>query len=802
MDGSKSMAARLPVGTGLTPEEWTRAQQVFLDILEQPPEQRVASARALCEDVTAVFDTVVRLLAGHEEENGVFGPPPEPRLTLPLMLGSYRLVEEIGRGGMGAVCRAERADGQFEKQVAVKLLAGDLVTPRSIERFRKERQILAGLEHPYIARLLDGGLSEDGVPYIVMEYVGGIPVDRYRREQALGVRETVQLYVKICDAVEYAHAHGIVHRDIKPGNLIVTPDGTPKLLDFGISLLLDQASEQSAPGEERTRAATPHYASPEQLNGWTATPASDVYSLGILLRDLLARHDGSHRISRDLEAIIGKATADQPGGRYASARELREDLDRYLLDLPVAARRESLTPRLSRFLTRHRWQAAVSLLLAICIVAAATVRHQARVATDRKIQAVLAIRGLFWETQKQISTLTGSRDSQRRLIQETVSQLEVLGSDAGDDPALLYELAMSYSIVAYSQAANAFVGDFSDATHAYERAIGWGERALRRSGTVRARLLLAALFANASNNQLWNADYAAAERLTLAGQSVLDEARPQLLQADSGGFYRTMMSFLDARGEAVEAQGRIGEARRLWMQADALADRLPQSNQNGFLVRASIRIMLAVSNCEAGDIQAGSKYAGSAETLARGAAQRDPRLNTGAFYKALRAAAECDLVSGRIQEARARLELVRNGYHKSSSPESPWVRTGLADADRILGSLLLKSGEFRAAAAVYQDGLDALSSPPEFARSRIAESNRAVLLAGRGRLQQIQSSSSPSNSPVAARYWRAACDDYRRADTVLREWATNRGIDLSSRLAMAEVEKELPKCSDSRGIGN
>jgi serine/threonine protein kinase len=801
MDDSKSMAARVPIGSGLTPDEWARAQRAFLAVLEQPPENRLSSARSLCGDSAPVFDAVQRLLAGHQDPDGLFGPPPEDRPPLPSMLGAYRLEEEIGRGGMGAVYRAERADGQFEKRVAIKVLAGDLLTPRSVERFRKERQILAGLEHANIARLLDGGVGEDACPYIVMEYVDGMPVDLYCREHSLGVRQTVELYVKICAAVEYAHARGIVHRDIKPGNLLVTEEGSPKLLDFGISRLLDQPAADSAAAEERTRALTPRYASPEHVAGGPATPASDVYSLGVLFRDLLAGGSPAPRISRDLRAIIAKATALEPSARYASGKELRTDLDRYLAGLPVGARSGTLIPRIASFVLRFRWQAAATLLAGLLIAAAVVERHHSKAEIARKVEAVKALQKLFWSTQRQVSALPGSRTSRRQLIQQTVAQLDVLARDPGDDPDLLYELALCYSMVAYTQGSGSYsVGDFSESARAYEHAIAWLDRAVRRRGTPRARLMLAGIFANASNNQLWNAEFGESLKLALAGKSVLDQSRAQLLQADPAAFYARLMNLLQSEGEALEGLGQIEQSQEAWLQADALADRLSPPTRDTSHLRAEIRSTLALSKCATGNIESGMKYAESAVTYAQEAVRLDQRTSESMLLKAKRVLAECDLAAGRNHEAWENLQAVRKEYRDDLRRESPWMRTGLADADRIMGSLLLRLGRFRAAAEVDQDGLDVLSSPPEFAGSRIAESNRAQLLAGRGRLEQAMALASVPASPAADRYWRAGCDDYRGADRILREWATNRGMDLVSRLAMGDVEKELPKCADPRGF--
>jgi tetratricopeptide (TPR) repeat protein len=797
MDGRKSMASGIPVGSGLTPDEWARAQDVFLALLDEPPDQRAAAARALCGDSAALLDTVERLLAGHVEENGLFGPPPEDPSSLPRPLGAYLLTEEIGRGGMGTVYRAQRADGQFEKQVAVKLLAPDLLTPRAVGRFRQERQILAGLEHPYIARLLDGGVSGDGRPYIVMEHVDGIPVDRYCRDRALTTRQIVELAVKICAAVEHAHTHGIVHRDLKPGNLLIAPDGTPRLLDFGISQLLADSAQPSATAEERTRALTPHYASPEQLAGAPATPASDVYSLGVLFQELLTQHQPASRLSQDLQAIVRKAAAPAPHARYSSGQQLREDLERHLAGLPVAARPRTLMPRWAGYVKRYRWQVVMALLVISSIAVAMAARHQAKVNLARKIEAVKAIQSLFWDTHKRMSLLPGSLEARRQLIQQALTQLAVVEREVEDDPDLLYELAQCYVQLAFAQGSGGFsIGDFSDAARTYQRAIYWGTRAVQQTGSVRAVVLVPDIFSAASNNSLWNSEYREAEKLAAAGQQFLEQHRAEILRLNGPQFYPLMATFLDYRAEALQAEGQIERAKDLWRQADALADGVSGIDRLPNHLGASLKIMLALAYCETGNTELGAEYAASGESLAALAAQKNPAMSIPVLRKAQRTVGECDLLAGRSRDASEKLQMVRQAYRVALERETghPGLRIGLADADRLLGSALLRLGDLQGSSASYREGLDLLSSPPDFARSRLAESNRAELLAGRGHLEQAQANLSPHGSPAAEQYWQAACADYRRADTIFREWTTNRGMFLSVRLAMADVEKELPKC--------
>jgi serine/threonine protein kinase len=237
----------------MTPERWRRVEEVFQAALDQPADARRAFLEQQCADDASLRDEVIKLLADHDSSSDVLEAPAWTSTTMAEAamravqdagptrvgerLGAYRLVRELGRGGMGAVYLAERADGQFRQNVAVKLVKRGMDTDFILSRFRQERQILASLNHPYIARLLDGGATDDGLPYFVMEHVDGRPIFAFGAERELGTRPRVELFCKVCEAVSSAHARGIVHRDLKPSNILVTADGTPKLLDFGIAKL-------------------------------------------------------------------------------------------------------------------------------------------------------------------------------------------------------------------------------------------------------------------------------------------------------------------------------------------------------------------------------------------------------------------------------------------------------------------------------------------------------------------------------------------------------------------------------------
>ncbi len=280
----------------MIPERWQQVREILDQAIGLDAAQRPSYLEAACAGDTDLRREVESLLLSHERAGSVFLKNPAADLKSALgsdshkssrvgrRIGVYQIVEQIGHGGMGEVYRATRADGQYDKQVAIKLVRVGLDTPALLERFRNERQILASLDHPNIARLYDGGTTQDGVPYLVMELIEGTPIDQYCEEHALDIPARLDLFSHVCAAVQYAHQRLVIHRDIKPGNILVTAEGVPKLLDFGIAKMLD-----SPAGSETTllRPMTPEYASPEQVRGEPITTATDVYSLGIVLYRLL-----------------------------------------------------------------------------------------------------------------------------------------------------------------------------------------------------------------------------------------------------------------------------------------------------------------------------------------------------------------------------------------------------------------------------------------------------------------------------------------------------------------------------------
>ncbi len=372
----------------LTAQQRALLDRLFEGAVGLPPEQRPGFLSQNCDDpavrreIESLLAFASRPLEGISEAvEQVAGSLAAPDF-MGQRVGSYRLTGRIGQGGMGAVYRAVRDDDQFEKTVAIKMLRFPDGDPAVLQRFRHERQILASLEHPHIARLLDGGAwvppgSEEGQPYIVMEYVEGQALTAYCEAKKLSIRQRLALFRQICDALSYAHRQLVIHRDIKPGNILVTPDGTPKLLDFGVAKLLDPEMGRGAGTLTSTGllAMTPDYASPEQVRGEPVSTVTDVYSLGAVLYELLTgrrphqlgtydpleiareiceREVPTPGIGGDLDVIVLKALQKEPARRYQSVEQLSEDVRRYLEGLPIAARADTLMYRTMKFVRRHR----------------------------------------------------------------------------------------------------------------------------------------------------------------------------------------------------------------------------------------------------------------------------------------------------------------------------------------------------------------------------------------------------------------------------------------------------------------
>jgi len=408
--------------TRLRSVAWRQLQDVFDAAADLAPEHRAAYLDAHCGDDPALRRQVESLLLHMDGDDSRIEAVVDAAVLaaggatlVGRRLGAYRVERELGEGGMGSVYLAVRADDAYRKQVAIKVLRAGLHGGSMLARFKSERQILAHLDHPNIARLLDGGATDAGVPYLVMEYVPGEPITTWCERRSLPLAARLELFRRVCAAVQYAHTHLVVHRDLKPSNILVTEDGAPKLLDFGIAKLLAEDGDASFTmpvTEAGLRLMTPEYASPEQVRGEPVTTSCDVYALGVVLYELVAGRRPFTFDSRtpreierrvledtprapgaatDLDNVVLLALDKDPARRYASVDHLDEDVRRYLEGLPVAARPATIRYRAAKFARRHRAgvaaAAAFVLLLAAFAVSMAVTARRLAVERDRAVSA-------------------------------------------------------------------------------------------------------------------------------------------------------------------------------------------------------------------------------------------------------------------------------------------------------------------------------------------------------------------------------------------------------------------------------
>ena len=464
-----------------------RVEAIFHEAQATSELLRPAVLEEMCKGDAMLLEEVRSLLKASELEELATrscGLETESPGTLPgpRRIGPYELDRLVGRGGMGAVYLAHRADGQFEQQVAIKLIGLPFATDLLREQFRRERQILARLSHPNIARMLDGGVSEDGELYLAMEYADGVPIQRYCTKHSLSIRERIELFKSVCAAVRFAHQHLVVHRDLKADNIIVLEDGTAKLLDFGTAKMLT-AVNAGAEGEftrHGFHSFTPQYASPEQVLGHPISTASDLYSLGVLLflltsgvlpyelkeftTDEMVRviceeqpprpseKAACGTLDSDIDAIVLKALRKEPEERYATVDQLIVDLQAYLDGRPVAARQGNFRYYAVKFARRNKLVLAASALLCLTVVAGTGgVMWQAHIANVQRRKAEARAEdlrklsnSLLSEIDEAIQRLPGSTPAQKLLVSTVLEHLDRAAKDASGDPQMELDLANAY----------------------------------------------------------------------------------------------------------------------------------------------------------------------------------------------------------------------------------------------------------------------------------------------------------------------------------------------------------------------
>jgi tetratricopeptide (TPR) repeat protein/tRNA A-37 threonylcarbamoyl transferase component Bud32 len=526
----------------MTPERWSRVKEVFAAALEQEAARRASFVEEACVGDSELRTEVISLLEAHDTAGAFIEEEAAQRIGLGSAikkdwigrrLGPYRIVAEAGRGGMSQVFKAVRDDEQYEKQVAIKLLKPGLDTDSLLRRFKAERQILAQLSHPNIAHLLDGGATEEGAPYLVMEYIEGNPIDVYCDVRQLGVTERIDLFRDLCAAVHYVHQHLMVHGDLKGGNVFVTEQGVVKLLDFGIAKLLGP-TPTAARDATGFLALTPEYASPEQVRGEQITTASDIYSLGVLLYRLLCgalpyeatgsttwqlakqicEHDarppsvtaaeattGYGRFAKilrgDLDNIVLKALKKSPDERYPSAEQFAEDLRRYLRGFPVAARPDTTGYRVRKFAQRHRSAAVAGTLFVVALIAGVITTgwqaHRAEVQRQRAERHLNEVRELtsvyLAEVYDAVAVLPGGTKARKLLVENSIKSLAGLEREAQDSPQLQRDLAVAYDRLADVQGdyIGANIGDTEGALESHRHALRLRRALVEHDPTVDAR---------------------------------------------------------------------------------------------------------------------------------------------------------------------------------------------------------------------------------------------------------------------------------------------------------------------------
>lgn len=686
----------------MEPDRWQRIEDLFFAALELDAVERAALLARENDAGPEIVREVAAMLAAHDLnespdiERFLLGDSPEPRAATRAgaQVGAYRLIEMIGRGGMGEVYLAERADGEFQQTVAVKLLRSGFENAQAVARFRAERGILARLEHPGIARLLDGGVTEEGFPFLAMEFVRGEPITRFCEEKNLSIEDRLRLFVHVCRAVDFAHRSLVVHRDLKPSNILVAGRGEVKLLDFGIAKLLEEGAAEAA-----TRTGflllTPEYASPEQVRGGGITTATDVYALGLLLHEILTGRRAqpvddlspigvaraiceqepmrpsavvperlARRLRGDLDMIVAAALHKDPARRYASAERLADDILRHLDGRPIEARADSFGYRAGKFLRRHRLAVAASaavvaaLLIGLLLAVSGLVRARQAEAEARREA----------ETSRQVSDLLigiFKVNDPGEARGETITARELLDRGAervreqlADQPEVQGSLLRT-------------IGDAYSELGLYERAHGIYESdlALRRSlhgeghPEVAMSLILLADMANRRG------DFARAEKLAL--QALATQERTL------GPEHPDTAKGLAAVGIASWQLGDFDRARGYLERSLAIREKALGPDHPDLV---GILNNVAILRCQVGDLDgARPLYERALRAVERRHGERHPSVAITLNNFAL-----VELQAGRYAEARALHERALAIRRALLAPDHPDIAESLHNLAHVL----------------------------------------------------------------------------------------------------------------------
>jgi eukaryotic-like serine/threonine-protein kinase len=753
----------------LPPERWRQIETILDAALDLPPEQRSERLTEWCAGNPSLRAAVEGLLLSCEEPTRMrphvaIGAPLLAQVTLEARraeppaisrVGTYRIIRHLGSGGMGSVYLAERDDGQFSMLVALKLLRRLWSTEEGVvRRFVEERQILARLSHPNVARLLDGGVTEDGQPFLVLEYVEGEPIDVYCDRRQLGVEDRLRLFEAVCEAVQYAHRNLIVHRDLKPNNLLVSSAGEVKLVDFGIAKLLSQGEA----GLTRTgeRLLTPEYASPEQQRGEVVTTATDIYSLGVVLYELLAgvrpgppvragRSSGSggprslassvlapadaaedvappaeraaargttperlvRRLRGDLDAIVRKAMREEPERRYATADQLAADIRRHLDRIPVTARSGARGYRLRRFIVRHRSMVAGGAAMLLMLFAASAFTHvQARRAAAERDRAAEALRLATDLLGAADPRITPGRDiTARELLERTAHRVE---RELTGQPKLQSELYTMIGRVYYG------LGLYDRADSLLTRSLATQRTHMDARDPRLAHTLHALGMLRAQQGD--NTSAVALQREAL-----------EIRRAVFGPGHLLVVESLAALGFAYRRQRALDLARDVYLEATELARRVDDPQD---IYLASSIHGLAASLAPMGEFDAAEPLFREAIGLMEARSHEvHPEL-----YNALFNLGDLYFRRGELAAADSMMRLSYAGTRETLGPRHPVLSydlRGLAEVRHALGDLDGAEALYRESADIHQEHL-----PPRSARMLMTGLGLGEVLLDKGRYDE------------------------------------------------------------------